>query len=98
MPCLGLTAAVQIEKGWEDNTGHFEWIAEDGVNGWGEPAAYLKWTSTPEKLFNTFYAMSRGWCKGTSVHFLTSPILAHSPPVHMYSLHSPLYHFQGLYL
>jgi hypothetical protein len=37
-------------------------------------------------------------CKGTSVRFLTSPILAHSPPVHMYSLHSPLYHFQGLYL
>jgi transposase InsO family protein len=37
-------------------------------------------------------------CKGTSDRFLTSPILAHSPPVHMYSLHSPLYHFQGLYL
>jgi hypothetical protein len=37
-------------------------------------------------------------CKGTSVRFLTSPILAHSPPVHMYSLHSPLYHFQGPYL
>jgi hypothetical protein len=37
-------------------------------------------------------------CKGTSVRFLTSPILAHSPPVHMYSPHSPLYHFQGPYL
>jgi hypothetical protein len=37
-------------------------------------------------------------CKGTSIRFLTSPILAHSPPVHMYSLHSPLYHFQGPYL
>jgi hypothetical protein len=33
-------------------------------------------------------------CKGTSVRFLTSPILSHSPPVHMYSLSSPLYHFQ----
>jgi hypothetical protein len=37
-------------------------------------------------------------CKGTSVRFLTSPILSHSPPVHMYSLSSPLYHFQGPYL
>jgi hypothetical protein len=37
-------------------------------------------------------------CKGTSVCFLTSPILSHSPPVHMYSLYSPLYHFQGPYL
>jgi hypothetical protein len=37
-------------------------------------------------------------CKGTSVRFLTSPIFSHSPPVHMYSLSSPLYHFQGPYL
>jgi hypothetical protein len=35
-------------------------------------------------------------CKGTSVHFLTSPILSHSPPVHMYSPSSPLYYSQGL--
>jgi hypothetical protein len=26
---------------------------------------------------------SGGHCKGTSVRFLTSPILSHSPPVHM---------------
>jgi hypothetical protein len=26
-------------------------------------------------------------CKGTSVHFLTSPLLPYSPPVHMYSPH-----------
>jgi hypothetical protein len=39
-----------------------------------------------------------GECKGTSVRFLTSPILSHSPPVHMYSPSSPLYHFQGPYL
>jgi hypothetical protein len=25
-------------------------------------------------------------CKGTSIHFLTSPLLSHSPPVHMYSI------------
>jgi hypothetical protein len=37
-------------------------------------------------------------CKGTSVHFLTSPILSHSPPVHMYSPSSPLYYLQGPYL
>jgi hypothetical protein len=37
-------------------------------------------------------------CKGTSVHFLTSPLLSHSPPVHVYSPSSPLYHFQGPYL
>jgi hypothetical protein len=37
-------------------------------------------------------------CKGTSVRFLTSPIFSHSPPVHIYSLSSPLYHFQGPYL
>jgi hypothetical protein len=36
-------------------------------------------------------------CKGTSVHFLTSPILSHSPPVHMYSPSSPLYYSQGSY-
>jgi hypothetical protein len=34
-------------------------------------------------------------CKGTSVHFLTSPILSHSSPVHMYSLSLPLYYLQG---
>jgi hypothetical protein len=38
------------------------------------------------------------YCKETSVHFLTSPILSHSPPVHMYSHSSPLYHLQGPYL
>jgi hypothetical protein len=37
-------------------------------------------------------------CKGTSIHFLTSPILSHSPPVHMYSPSSPLYYLQGPYL
>jgi hypothetical protein len=36
-------------------------------------------------------------CKGTSVCFLTSPILSHSPPVHMYSPSSPLYYSQGSY-
>jgi hypothetical protein len=29
--------------------------------------------------------MSGGECKGTSIHFLTSPLLSYSPPVHMYS-------------
>jgi hypothetical protein len=37
------------------------------------------------------------FCKGTSVHFLTSPLLSYSPPVHMYSISSPLYHLQGLH-
>jgi hypothetical protein len=37
-------------------------------------------------------------CKGTSVCFITSPLLSYSPPVHMYSLSSPLYHLQGLHL
>jgi hypothetical protein len=37
------------------------------------------------------------WCKGTSVHFLTSYILSHSPHVHMYSPPSPLYYSQGPY-
>jgi hypothetical protein len=35
-----------------------------------------------------------GYCgvgKGTSVRFLTSPILSHSPPVHMYSPSSVLF-------
>jgi hypothetical protein len=39
-----------------------------------------------------------GNCKGTSIHFLTSPILSHSSPVHMYSYFPPLYQFQGLHL
>jgi hypothetical protein len=60
-PCPGLVAAIQREKGWEDETGHYEWIAKDGLNGWGDPAAYLKWMASEEKLFTTFYAMSRGW-------------------------------------
>jgi hypothetical protein len=38
-----------------------------------------------------------GDCKGASVLFLTSPILSHSPPVHMYSPSSPLYYLQGPY-
>jgi hypothetical protein len=38
------------------------------------------------------------YCKGTSVRFLTSPILSHLLPVHMYSPSSPLYHLQGSYL
>jgi hypothetical protein len=54
-------AAVQRERGWEDSTGCFEWIPEDGLNGWGDPAKYLKWTASPEKLVTTFFAMSRGW-------------------------------------
>jgi hypothetical protein len=37
-------------------------------------------------------------CKGTSIHFLTSPPLSYSPPVHMYYLSSLLYHLQGLHL
>jgi hypothetical protein len=36
-------------------------------------------------------------CKGTSVHFLTSPLISHFPPVHMYSPSLPLYHLQGSY-
>jgi hypothetical protein len=36
-------------------------------------------------------------CKGTSVLFLTSPILSHSPPVHMYYPSSLLYYLQGPY-
>jgi hypothetical protein len=38
-----------------------------------------------------------GSCKGTSVLFLTSPILSHSLPVHMYYPSSPLYYLQGPY-
>jgi hypothetical protein len=37
-------------------------------------------------------------CKGTSVCFLTSPILSHSPPVNMYSPFPLLYQFQGPHL
>jgi hypothetical protein len=37
-------------------------------------------------------------CKGTSVRFLTSPILSHLLPIHMYSPSSPLYYLQGSYL
>jgi hypothetical protein len=52
---------MQKEKSWEDKTGRFEWIPEDGANGWGDPIEYLTWKALPEKLFNTFYAISRGW-------------------------------------
>jgi hypothetical protein len=59
--CPGLVAAIQREKGWEDSTGRFEWIPEDGLNGWGDPAKYLKWTAALEKSVTTFFAMSCGW-------------------------------------
>jgi hypothetical protein len=59
--CPGLTAAIQREKGWEDKTGRYEWIPEGGLNRWGVPAVYLKRVSSKERLFTTFYAMSRGW-------------------------------------
>jgi hypothetical protein len=36
-------------------------------------------------------------CKGTSIHFLTSPLFSYSPPVHMYSISSPLCYLQGLH-
>jgi hypothetical protein len=35
-------------------------------------------------------------CKETSIRFLISYTLSHSPPVHMYSPSSPLYYSQGL--
>jgi hypothetical protein len=41
---------------------------------------------------------NREHCKGTSVHFLTSHILSHSPHVYMYSPSSPLYYLQGSHL
>jgi hypothetical protein len=45
----------------------------------------------------TLYLKIHIICKGTSVRFLTSPILSHSPPVHIYSPSSPLYYSQGPY-
>jgi hypothetical protein len=56
--CPGLTATINKEKHWEDNTGHFEWASQDGVNGWGDPIEYLTWKVSSEKLFLTFCAMS----------------------------------------
>jgi hypothetical protein len=37
-------------------------------------------------------------CKGTSIRFLTSPVLSHSTLVYMYSPSPPLYYLQGSYL
>jgi amino acid permease len=81
----------------------FSWTTTNGV-----PLPTLLATSSVGALrFASSFIWSGevwGWlqniwsCKGTSVRFLTSPILSHSPPVHMYSLYSPLYHFQGPYL
>jgi hypothetical protein len=42
--------------------------------------------------------LNRLACKGTSVRFLTSPVLSHSTLVHMYFLSPPLYYLQGSYL
>jgi hypothetical protein len=46
-------------------------------------------TSPIPMLLRVQYYAKFPVCKGTSVRFLTSPILSHSPPVHIYSLHSP---------
>jgi hypothetical protein len=52
---------MKKEKSWEDKTGCFEWIPEDGTNGWDDLIKYLTWKASPEKLFTTFDAMSWGW-------------------------------------
>jgi hypothetical protein len=51
-------------------------------------------------LISTHHITAAGFaiCKGTSVRFLTSPIISHSPPVHMYSPSPPLYYLQKSYL
>jgi hypothetical protein len=47
VPCSGLVAAIKKEKGWEDETGHFQWVAEDGVYSWGDPKVFLTWKASP---------------------------------------------------
>jgi hypothetical protein len=54
--------------------------------------ATLMWRAAPG-----FLQWNCAICKGTSIHFLTSYILSHSPPVHMYSPSSPLHYSQGPY-
>jgi hypothetical protein len=51
-----------------------------------------------QEPYHTSTLTGEEWCKGTSVHFITSPLLSHSPPVHMYSPSSPLYYLQGPHL
>jgi hypothetical protein len=53
-------ATIRREEHLEDESGQWEWAPQDGINGWGDPVEYLTWKAFPEKLFLTFYAMSRG--------------------------------------
>jgi hypothetical protein len=62
-----------------------------------DESPHMDTDETDEEVQDTGLALDDD-CKGTSVRFLTSPIFSHSPPVYMYSLSSPLYHFQGPYL
>jgi hypothetical protein len=63
-----------------------------GVADWPTPS-----NKKEVQSFIGFVNFYRCFCKGTSVCFLTSYILSHSPPVHMYSPSSPLYYPQGPY-
>jgi hypothetical protein len=59
--CPGLTTTIERKRHLDDETGHWEWTPEDGNNGWGKPNQSLTWKASNEKLFDTFYAMYRGW-------------------------------------
>jgi hypothetical protein len=68
------------------------------------PGSFL-WPAERDLMHNVMLAHDTGFawsegergCKGTSVHFLTSPLFSYSSPVHMYSISSPLYHLQELH-
>jgi hypothetical protein len=58
----------------------------------------IKWQTGQTIVGTIFTAGTTLFCnEGTSVHFLTSPLLSYSPPVHMYPPPSAVDHLQGLH-
>jgi hypothetical protein len=78
----------QIDACW---SGAFPRMVEEDE----DESPHVDADETDEEAQDTSPALDDN-CKGTSICFLTSPILSHSPPVHMYSPSSPLYYSQGL--
>jgi hypothetical protein len=60
--CSGLVVLCHCETYWEEESRRWEATAEEDAQGWGGVLGdETAWKSTPEKLFKTFYALSRGW-------------------------------------
>jgi hypothetical protein len=85
------TAVLQIYPGSDDDRRYSTKDLQQFIHN------QQKQTITMQMELGQYHQDFLHICKGTSIRFLTSPILSHSPPVYMYSPSSPLYYLQGSY-